>query len=389
MLLLVWAATWRTTAVIALILGGFVWYFHSQMPPMTDLLDGRSRGSVTLLDHEGDVFAWRGESFGGTITAANVSPELRQAIISTEDRRFYRHFGLSPRGIAGAIRINLSEGRGPFEGNGGSTITQQVAKLLCLGVPYDPAAWKSEAEYEADCRRGTMLRKIKEVPYALALETRYTKDEILSIYLNRAYLGAGARGFEAAAQRYFGKSANQVNAAEAAMLAGLLVAPSYFAPTRDLARAQARAGVVIGLMQEQGYLTLAEAEAARRAPATLSQAADARAGGYFADWVMDAGPSFLTSETTEDVVIHTTLDQHIQRAAETALAEVFATRVREGSTAEAPCGRWSAGATPRSRAGSTAPPRRCGRPGRRSSRSSMPPRWTWAIRPPIMSRTRR
>jgi penicillin-binding protein 1A len=335
MLLLVWAATWRTTAVIALILGGFVWYFHSQMPPMTDLLDGRSRGSVTLLDHEGDVFAWRGESFGGTITAANVSPELRQAIISTEDRRFYRHFGLSPRGIAGAIRINLSEGRGPFEGNGGSTITQQVAKLLCLGVPYDPAAWKSEAEYEADCRRGTMLRKIKEVPYALALETRYTKDEILSIYLNRAYLGAGARGFEAAAQRYFGKSANQVNAAEAAMLAGLLVAPSYFAPTRDLARAQARAGVVIGLMQEQGYLTLAEAEAARRAPATLSQAADARAGGYFADWVMDAGPSFLTSETTEDVVIHTTLDQHIQRAAETALAEVFATRVREGSTAEA------------------------------------------------------
>ena len=320
---------------MALILGGFVWYFHSQIPPMADLLDGRSRGSVTLLDHEGDVFAWRGESFGGTITAENVSPHLRNAIIATEDRRFHRHVGISPRGIASAIRINLREGRGAFQGNGGSTITQQVAKLLCLGVPYDAQVWETEADYEADCRRGTMLRKIKEVPYALALETRFTKDEILSIYLNRAYLGAGARGFEAAAQRYFGKSANQVDAAEAAMLAGLLVAPSYFAPTRNLARAQGRASVVVGLMQEQGYLTLAEAENARRNPAQLSEAAEARAGGYFADWVMDEGPSFLTRDTTEDVVIHTTLDQHIQIAAEAALAEVFATRVREGSTAQA------------------------------------------------------
>jgi penicillin-binding protein 1A len=331
----VWAVTWRVTAIVAMILAGATWYFHSQLPEASALLDGRSRGSVTLLDHEGEVFAWRGETFGGQISAAAVSPHLRNAVVATEDRRFWWHFGVSPRGIASAIRINLREGRGPFEGNGGSTITQQVAKLLCLGVAYDPARWTSEAEYEADCRRGSMARKLKEVPFAFALEWKYTKEEILSIYLNRAYLGAGARGFEAAAQRYFGTSAAQVNPAQAAMLAGLLVAPSYFAPTRSLERAQNRASVIVGLMAEQGYLTAAQAADARANPARLSDAAERRAGGYFADWVMETVPSFFGHATTEDVIVHTTLDQHIQKAAEEALAHVFETRVRDGSAAQA------------------------------------------------------
>ncbi len=332
---LVWAVAWRVTAVIAMILGGATWYFHSQLPEASALLDGRSRGSVTLLDHEGEVFAWRGETFGGQITAADVSPHLRNAVVATEDRRFWWHFGVSPRGIASAIRINLREGRGPFEGNGGSTITQQVAKLLCLGVAYDPARWKNEADYEADCRRGSLARKLKEVPFAFALEWKYTKEEILSIYLNRAYLGAGARGFEAAAQRYFGTSAARLTPAQAAMLAGLLVAPSYFAPTRSLERAQGRANVIVGLMAEQGYLTPQQVAEARAAPAQLSEAAAARAGGYFADWVMETVPSFFGHDTTEDVIVHTTLDQHIQKAAEEALAHVFDTRVKDGSAAQA------------------------------------------------------
>ena len=232
---------------------------------------------------------------------------MRNAIVATEDKRFWSHFGVDPIGIAGAIRINLIEGRGPLEGHGGSSITQQVAKLLCLGRPFDPAI-ETEAEYETDCRRGSLIRKIKEVPFALAMEARYSKEEILTIYLNRAYLGAGARGFEAAAQRYFGKSAANVDAAEAAMLAGLLVAPSRFAPTANLARAQGRANVIVGLMADQGYISAAEAKAARANPAELSEAAEARAGGYFADWVMDQGPAFLTSETTEDVIVRTTFD---------------------------------------------------------------------------------
>ncbi len=332
---LIWAVSWRITAVIAMIVAAATFYFYSSLPAVTDLLDGRSRGSVTILDNQGQVFAWRGETFGGLISADQVSPHLKNAVVATEDRRFYGHFGISPRGIAGAIRINMAEGRSPFSGNGGSTITQQVAKLLCLGVPYEQSKWENEAAYEADCRRGTIWRKLKEVPYALALESKYTKDEILTIYLNRAYLGAGARGFEAASQRYFGKSANQVTPSEAAMLAGLLVAPSYYAPTRDLARAQARANVILGLMAEQGYLTQDQLAQARATPASLSDAAEQRAGGYFADWVMETAPSFLTTETTEDVVIRSTLDQRIQRAAEQAMAEIFATRIREGSEAQA------------------------------------------------------
>jgi penicillin-binding protein 1A len=104
-----------------------------------------------------------------------------------------------------------------LSGNGGSTLTQQTAKLLCLGVPFDPKAWKTQAAYEADCREGSMVRKIKEAIYAMAMDARYSKNEILSIYMNRAFLGSGSNGFEAASQRYFGKSAAQVNVAEAAM----------------------------------------------------------------------------------------------------------------------------------------------------------------------------
>jgi penicillin-binding protein 1A len=332
---LVWGITWRSTAIVALILAGATAYFAAQLPPVEALLDGRARGSVTFLDREGTVFAWRGETFGGQITADTVSPYLHDAVVATEDKRFYRHFGISPRGIASAVRINLSEGRGPLSGNGGSTITQQVAKLLCLGVPYSATHWKSEAAYEEDCRAGGIWRKVKEIPFAMAMEVRYSKEEILTIYFNRAYLGAGARGFEAAAQRYFGVSANQVNPAQAAMLAGLLKAPSRFAPTNNLKRAQDRANLIIGLMLDQGYLTKDEADAARAKPANLSSAANAKTGGYFADWVMETTPDFLAGATTEDVVIKTTLDQRLQTAAEGALTYIFDNKVKAGSKAQA------------------------------------------------------
>lgn len=330
---LVWGIAWRVTAVVALVVGLASWYFFAQLPSVAEIADGRARGSVTMLDREGTVFAWRGETFG-KLDARSASPHLVNAVVATEDRRFRSHLGISPRGIASAIRINMREGRSPFSGNGGSTITQQVAKLLCLGVPYDPTQWKSEAAYEADCRQGGLWRKIREVPYAFALEAKYSKDEILTIYLNRAYLGAGARGFEAASQRYFSKSARDVGPAEAAMLAGLLTAPSRFAPTNNLERSQGRANVVIGLMVEEGYLTAAQAAEARANPARLSPTAESRSGGYFADWLMETVPSYLARTTTEDVVIRTTLDTRLQRAAETAVAEVFRTKVREGSKAE-------------------------------------------------------
>ncbi|MEK6216737.1 MAG: penicillin-binding protein, partial [Boseongicola sp.] len=332
---LIWGIGWRVTAVAGILVGLAVIYYAATLPPVGSLLDARVRGSVTLLDRNGTVFAWRGEQFGGQITAETVSPYLKDAIIATEDRRFYGHFGISPRGVASAVRINLSEGRGPLQGHGGSTITQQIAKLLCLGTEYDPNAGMTEAEFEADCRRTTLTRKLKEAVYSMAMELRYSKDEILTIYLNRAYLGAGTRGFEAAAQRYFGRSANELLPSEAAMLAGLLVAPTRYAPTANLQRSRDRANLIVGLMEDQGRLTKDEAAYARANPAQLSEAAEARAGGYFADWVMDLGPGFLTDETTEDVIIRTTFDQGIQTAAEEALQWVFDNKVRQGSEAQA------------------------------------------------------
>ena len=311
-----WVAI-RLFILLLLIFAPWTFHYFNELPPADSLMDDRSRGSVTLLDHEDRVFAWRGDQFGGQVTSETVSPHLKHAILAAEDRRFYRHFGLSPQGIAGAIVINLREGRSPFSGHGGSTITQQVAKRV----------------FFADLR--SIDRKIREVPMAVAMELKYSKDEIFDIYLNRVYLGAGTFGFEAASQRYFGKSARRVNPAEAAMLAGLLKAPSRFAPTRNLERARERARTVINQMEAAGFLGAAEAAEARDHPARLSRAAARRAGGYFADWIMATGPGFLLRDSTEDVVIRTTFDGRIQDAAEAALSHVFATKVRAGSGAEA------------------------------------------------------
>lgn len=333
---LIWRITWRVTVVVMLLVGLGVGYIYSTLPPVEEIVDGRARGSVTLMDDNGEIFAWRGDQFGGAITASSISPHLRNAVIATEDKRFYRHFGISPRGVASAIRINLSEGRSALSGHGGSTITQQTAKLLCLGVAYDSETWESEADYVNDCRRTTLVRKGKEALFAMAMEAKYTKDEILSIYLNRAYMGAGAYGAEAASERYFGKHASSVNPQEAAILAGLLTAPSTLAPTTNLERSQRRGATVLRLMREQGYLTEAQEQAAQANPATLSAEAERRTGGYFADWMMSSGPDGFTRGTTEDVVIRTTLDPRLQRAAEEAMRHVYETKVtKPGSKVEA------------------------------------------------------
>jgi 1A family penicillin-binding protein len=307
----------RVTVIFALVLGAGVFYYYKDLPDAGALMDDRERGSVTMMDYTGSVFAWRGDQFGGLVTSKTVSPHLKNAVLATEDKRFYRHFGISPRGILGAMIINYRAGRSPLSGNGGSTITQQVAKRV----------------FFSDLR--SMERKIKEVPMSIAMELKYTKDDILAIYLNRVYLGAGSYGFEAASQRYFGKSARNVNVSEAAMLAGLLKAPSKFAPTRNIGRAQDRADLIIGLMEDQGYLTKAEAITARNNPAKLSAVAEKRAGGYFADWIMESGPEFILKDSTEDIVIKTTFDGRIQKAAEEALDFVFENKVKSGSKAQA------------------------------------------------------
>ena len=176
---ILWWIGVRAAVLGAIVLAASTAYYMTQLPSYDALLDGRDRGSVTFVDRSGEVFAWRGEQLGVT-TAEAVSPHLVHAVVATEDRRFYRHFGVDLRGTARALMVNYQAGQTV---QGGSSITQQVAKLLFF-----------------DNTR-TLERKIKEVPAALALELKFSKNEILSIYLNRAYLGAGATGFEAASQR--------------------------------------------------------------------------------------------------------------------------------------------------------------------------------------------
>jgi 1A family penicillin-binding protein len=309
-----WRLGSRMALALLIALGAATAWFHQTLPPASDLLDGRDRGSVIMLDRHGEVFAWRGDQYGGALRASEISPHLVHAVVATEDRRFWSHYGIDPLGLARAMLANIRAG-GLVQG--GSTLTQQTAKNVFL------------------THERSLERKLKELPMALAMELKYSKDEILSIYLNRVYLGAGAYGFEAAAQRYFGKSARGVGPAEAAMLAGLLKAPSRYAPTTDLAAAQGRARVILGLMAEQGYLSADQLARARARPARLSEAASARAGGAFADWVMEAGPGWLTRDTTEDVAIATTFDPAAQRAAAQAVRRVFEEKVRPGSDAQA------------------------------------------------------
>ncbi|MEM1198298.1 MAG: PBP1A family penicillin-binding protein [Pseudomonadota bacterium] len=307
-----WRIGWRVSLLAAFVLGGATLYYYSTLPEPADLFDGRGTGSVTLTDRDGNVFAWRGEQYGGELRADDVSPHLIHAVIATEDKRFWHHIGIDPRGIARAMVANIQAGRLV---QGGSTLTQQVAKNVFLTA------------------ERSLERKLKELPMALALEWKYSKDEILSIYLNRVYLGAGTYGFEAASRRYFGKSARGLNPAESAMLAGLLRAPSRYAPTAGLERARDRAAVIVRLMEEQGYLSEAQVVTALTAPASLSDAAAAKLGGAFADWVIETLPPYV--DTKVDLTIATTFDARAQRAAEAGVDRVFAEKVKEGSVAQA------------------------------------------------------
>lgn len=286
-------AIWGLIAVMGLV----VWYAYD-LPDVSDLDAYKRRPSISVLAADGSEFARVGDLYGEPVTVASVPPHLPRAVVAIEDRRFYSHFGLDPIGLMRAVWVNLRAGRIV---QGGSTISQQLAKNLFLTSDR------------------TLKRKVQEVLLALWLEANFSKDEILSLYLNRVYLGAGAYGVDAAARRYFGKSANEVNMAEAAMLAGLLKAPSRFAPTRDLAAARNRAAVVLASMVDAGLATAQDIAQARQRPAGLHRPKDSGIRArYFADWLLDRLPDYIGS-TDRDLVIVTTLDPRLQQLAEVAV----------------------------------------------------------------------
>jgi penicillin-binding protein 1A len=283
--------------------GAALAYFALTLPDTGQLMVAERRPSVTILANDGSIIATFGDLFGQPLTLKQMSPYLPQAVVATEDRRFYHHFGIDPIGLMRAVFTDIRSGHLV---QGGSTITQQLAKNVFL-TPERSAG-----------------RKIREVLLALWLEHRFTKDQILEIYLNRVYLGAGTFGVDAAAHRYFGKSAAKLNLYESAVIAGLLKAPTRFNPTRDKEKAATRAAQVLGLMVETGFITAADATTAEKTGAALAGVTVARPGSrYFADWIADQVRDFAGT-ADRDLTVRTTLDARMQTAAEAVIADVLA-----------------------------------------------------------------
>jgi len=264
------------------------------LPPL-DTLEAKPReASARIIAADGRTIASYGQFQADVLSVQEMAPPLVQAVLAIEDRRFYDHWGIDPVGLARAFVTNIRAG-GIVQG--GSTITQQVAKNLFLTADR------------------TLLRKAQEVIVASWLEQRLTKDEILALYLNRVYFGAGAYGVDAAAYKYFGRSARDISVYEAAMIAGLLKAPSRLNPANSRARAEARAAVVLSAMVEADYLSPAEAAAARDRGARYSGAAfESDEARYFSDWVHQRARAYTDAEGV-DLVIQTTLDRRLQAIA--------------------------------------------------------------------------
>lgn len=281
--------------------GGVVAYHAAQLPPIDQLTVPKRPPNIAILAADGSLLANRGETGGRTITLGEVPPYLPKAFVAIEDRRFYEHFGIDPIGLTRAVVNNVTK-RGGVQG--GSTLTQQLAKNLFL------------------TQERTAARKIQEAILSLWLERTYTKDQILELYLNRVYFGSGAYGVEAASQRYFNKSARSVTIAEAAMLAGLVQAPSRLAPNRNPEAAEKRAQLVISAMADQGLISQASAKGALIAPAEAAERTGAGSVNYAADYVMDVLDDFIGA-IEGDVTVLTTIDTKLQASAETMLVETL------------------------------------------------------------------
>ncbi len=261
----------------------------------------KSELAVVFLDRYGNEIGSRGIKHSNAVVAlADFPDHLIKAVLATEDRRFYEHFGID---ISGTFRAILTNAKAGGVVQGGSSITQQLAKNLFLS------------------NERTLDRKVKEAFLALWLETRLTKNEILKLYLDRAYMGGGAFGVEAAAQFYFGKSARDVNLAEAAMLAGLFKAPTKFAPHVNLPAARARANVVLDNLVDSGFMTEGQVFGARRNPAVAIDRRDENAPGYYLDYAFDEMRRLVDTPAFKNItdrafVVRTGIDLGLQRTAE-------------------------------------------------------------------------
>ena len=300
--LLYWGAVLGLWAVIAVV--GVVVWAGAHLPPIQSLEIPKRPPTIQIVGIDGTVLATRGEMAGANVALKDLPPYLPKAFIAIEDRRFYSHYGIDPWGILRAAVTNLLH-HGVSQG--GSTLTQQLAKNLFL------------------TQERTIARKLQEAELAIWLERKYSKNEILELYLNRVYFGDGAYGVEAAAQRYFGKSARNLTLAEAAMLAGLVKSPSRLAPNRNPEGAAKRAKTVLGAMVEARFITEAQAQAAGAHPAATVKPAGAGTINYVADWIGEVLDD-LVGQIDQDIVVETSIDPRLQKLAEAAVIDELAAK---------------------------------------------------------------
>lgn len=293
LLLLAWGA----------IFGAVFWsHFLSDLPDTKNLLVKNATHDVTVLDDRGRLIARRGLAIGERVDVSRLPAYVANAFIAIEDRRFRSHLGLDPIGLARAAVENMAAGH---VRQGGSTLTQQLAKNLFLTT------------------NRTFERKMQEAMLAMYLESRYTKDQILTLYLNRVYFGAGVYGIEAAAQRFFGKNAEQLTLTEAAILAGSVKAPARYNPLADADASMQRASVVLKTMVECGFITSDERADAEATRPRIVRGSGTPGSGYFADWVISRLSGYV-SDADESLIVETTFDLDAQAQAERAVARGLA-----------------------------------------------------------------
>ena len=274
--------------------------FATDLPDTSKIFDAKRQPSISYLDRSGALLAVRGSQFAPPVDLDSLPPYVPAAFLAIEDRRFYYHPGFDPIGIARAAFGLIKERR--IVG-GGSTITQQLARNLFLS----PAQ--------------NYRRKAQELILAVWLELKFSKKQILALYLNRVYFGAGAYGIEAAAQRYFNKPAKELTVGEAALLAGLMKGPSRYSPVYNRERAERRATIVLDEMVETKAITPEQRAEAFSTPVRVSAVLANQRAQYFTDWV-DSQVRTMVGEPTEDLVVETTLDLPIQAGAESAVRSI-------------------------------------------------------------------
>ena len=301
-------APWLIRTFSLMVIWGFigiiciVLFFAIDLPSVDKPKDMGRKPSLTILARDGSILAHTGQTQGEFYTLKELPKYVPQAVMAIEDRRFYHHFGIDPIGIIRASVMNLVH---HDVIQGGSTITQQLAKNMFLSPEQN------------------LKRKIQEAILAIELEAKFSKDEILAAYLNRVYMGAGAYGVDAAAHRYFNKSARELSLHEAATIAGLLRAPNYFSPLASPSRAADRANMVLHAMVDAGYITAKQEKVATDTPPPPGHKPGSGDGVYYAADYVTSEVMRLLGETKQDLTVQTTLDKNIQNAAEQSVNEIM------------------------------------------------------------------